>query len=147
MNGTCWHWFDRIKPHNKSNCFISCSLECSCMSSLRICSNSLVGPFLIVLCNSSRELAITSVFGRLTEFFFTGTNISLSPSTLLAESSDPLSLPSSSLAEGSMHGRTGRKKLGGRKEICPTFSDCARPVHCGDLPPPVAKKISVSVSF
>jgi hypothetical protein len=24
------------------------------------------------------------------------------------------------------HGRTGRKKLGGRKEICPTFSDCAR---------------------
>jgi hypothetical protein len=23
------------------------------------------------------------------------------------------------------HGRTGRKKLGGRKEICPTFSDCA----------------------
>ena len=26
------------------------------------------------------------------------------------------------------HGRTGRKKLGGRKEICPTFSDCARVV-------------------
>jgi hypothetical protein len=26
------------------------------------------------------------------------------------------------------HGRTGRKKLGGRKEICPTFSDFARPV-------------------
>jgi hypothetical protein len=25
-------------------------------------------------------------------------------------------------------GRTGRKKLGGRKEICPTFSDCARVV-------------------
>ena len=25
-----------------------------------------------------------------------------------------------------MHGRTGRKKLGGgRKEICPPFSDCA----------------------
>jgi hypothetical protein len=24
-----------------------------------------------------------------------------------------------------LHGRTGRKKLGGRKEICPTFSDCA----------------------
>jgi hypothetical protein len=23
------------------------------------------------------------------------------------------------------HGRTGRKKLGGRKEICPTFSDYA----------------------
>jgi hypothetical protein len=23
-------------------------------------------------------------------------------------------------------GRTGRKKLGGRKESCPTFSDCAR---------------------
>ena len=23
------------------------------------------------------------------------------------------------------HGRTGRKKIGGRKEICPTFSDCA----------------------
>ena len=23
------------------------------------------------------------------------------------------------------HRRTGRKKLGGRKEICPTFSDCA----------------------
>ena len=29
---------------------------------------------------------------------------------------------------GDFHGRTGRKKLGGRKEICPTFSDCARPV-------------------
>ena len=27
------------------------------------------------------------------------------------------------------HGRTGRKKLGGRKEICPTFSDCARVVQ------------------
>jgi hypothetical protein len=26
------------------------------------------------------------------------------------------------------HGRTGRKKLAGRKEICPTFSDCARVV-------------------
>jgi hypothetical protein len=26
------------------------------------------------------------------------------------------------------HGRTGRKKLGGRKEICLTFSDCARVV-------------------
>ena len=26
------------------------------------------------------------------------------------------------------HGRTGRKKLGGRNEICPTFSDYARPV-------------------
>jgi hypothetical protein len=26
---------------------------------------------------------------------------------------------------GGLHGRTGRKKLGGRKEICPTFSDCA----------------------
>ena len=26
------------------------------------------------------------------------------------------------------HGRKGRKKLGGRKEICPTFSDCARVV-------------------
>ena len=26
------------------------------------------------------------------------------------------------------HGRTGRKNLGGRKEMCPTFSDCARPV-------------------
>jgi hypothetical protein len=26
------------------------------------------------------------------------------------------------------HGRMGRKKLGGRKEICPTFSDCARVV-------------------
>ena len=24
--------------------------------------------------------------------------------------------------------RTGRKKLGGQKEICPTFSDCARVV-------------------
>jgi hypothetical protein len=43
------------------------------------------------------------------------------------------------------HGRTGRKKLGGRKEICPTFSDCARPVakklfveqiNFGYLPPP-----------
>ena len=28
----------------------------------------------------------------------------------------------------SRHGRTGRKKLGGQKEICPTFSDCAQPV-------------------
>ena len=46
------------------------------------------------------------------------------------------------------HGRTGRKKLGGRKEICPTFSDCARPVpkklfveqiNFGDLPPPKKK--------
>ena len=27
-----------------------------------------------------------------------------------------------------IHGRTGRKKLGGRKEICPTFSDCAQVV-------------------
>ena len=27
-----------------------------------------------------------------------------------------------------VHGRTGRKKLGGRKEICPTFSDCVRVV-------------------
>jgi hypothetical protein len=53
------------------------------------------------------------------------------------------------------HGRKGRKKLGGRKKICPTFSDCARPVpkklfveeiNFGDLPP-VAKKISVSVPF
>jgi hypothetical protein len=43
-----------------------------------------------------------------------------------------------------IHGRTGRKKLGGRKEICPTFSDFARPVpkkvfveiYFGDLPPP-----------
>ena len=26
------------------------------------------------------------------------------------------------------HGRTGRKKLGGRKEICPSFADCARVV-------------------
>jgi hypothetical protein len=26
------------------------------------------------------------------------------------------------------HGRTGRKKLGGRKEICSTSSDCARVV-------------------
>ena len=26
------------------------------------------------------------------------------------------------------HGRTERKKLAGRKEICPTFSDCARVV-------------------
>ena len=42
------------------------------------------------------------------------------------------------------HGRTGRKKLGGRKEICPTFSDYARPVpkiffpeqiNFQDLPP------------
>ena len=47
------------------------------------------------------------------------------------------------------HGRTGRKKLGGRKEICPTFSDCARPVpkklfveqiNFGDLPPPRSPK-------
>jgi hypothetical protein len=52
------------------------------------------------------------------------------------------------------HGRTGRKNLGGRKEMCPTFSDCARPVpkklfveqiNFGDLPP--VKKISVSVPF
>jgi hypothetical protein len=28
-----------------------------------------------------------------------------------------------------IHGRTGRKKLGGRKEICPTFSDCAHIVQ------------------
>jgi hypothetical protein len=46
------------------------------------------------------------------------------------------------------HGRTGRKKLGGRKEIFPICSDCARPVpkklfveliYFGDLlpPPPV----------
>ena len=73
------------------------------MSSLRICNNSLVGSFLIVVCSNSRELAITSIFGLLAEVGFTGTNISLSPSTLLAESSDPLSLsPSSCLAEGSM---------------------------------------------
>ena len=26
------------------------------------------------------------------------------------------------------HGRTGRKKLGGRKEICPIFSDCVQVV-------------------
>ena len=31
-------------------------------------------------------------------------------------------------AGGGAHGRTERKKLGGRKEICPTFSDCARVV-------------------
>jgi hypothetical protein len=30
------------------------------------------------------------------------------------------------LVQQNKHGRTGRKKLGGRKEICPTFSDCAR---------------------
>ena len=40
-----------------------------------------------------------------------------------------------------LHGRTGRNKLGGRKEICPTFSDCARKlfvkqINFGDLPPP-----------
>jgi hypothetical protein len=29
---------------------------------------------------------------------------------------------------GYCHRRTGRKKLRGRKEICPTFSDCARVV-------------------
>jgi hypothetical protein len=56
------------------------------------------------------------------------------------------------------HGRTGRKKIGGRKEICPNFSDYARPVpkfffpeqlHFEDLPPlpAIAKKISVSVPF
>jgi hypothetical protein len=33
-----------------------------------------------------------------------------------------------STANTYVHGRTGRKKLGGRKEICPTFSDCARVV-------------------
>jgi hypothetical protein len=27
-----------------------------------------------------------------------------------------------------LHGRTGRKTFGGRKEICPTFLDCARVV-------------------
>ena len=27
-----------------------------------------------------------------------------------------------------LHGRTGRKTLGGRKEICPTFFDCVRVV-------------------
>ena len=30
------------------------------------------------------------------------------------------------LTHKSKHGRMGRKKLGGRKKICPTFSDCAR---------------------
>jgi hypothetical protein len=48
-----------------------------------------------------------------------------------------------------LHGRTGRKKLGGRKEICPTFSDSARPVpknffpeqiNFEDHPPPSPKK-------
>jgi hypothetical protein len=34
--------------------------------------------------------------------------------------------------QGFFHGRTGRKKLGGRKEICPTFSDCARVVKKND---------------
>jgi hypothetical protein len=36
------------------------------------------------------------------------------------------------------HGRTGRKKLGGQKEICPTFSDCARllPKNRPAPPPP-----------
>ena len=42
------------------------------------------------------------------------------------------------------HGRTGRKKVGGRKEKCPTFRDSARLVpkkffqknYFGDLPPP-----------
>jgi hypothetical protein len=29
---------------------------------------------------------------------------------------------------GQRHGRTGREKIRGRKEICPTFSDCARVV-------------------
>ena len=39
--------------------------------------------------------------------------------------SSGLSMMSSVLA---CHGRTGRKKLGGRKEICPTLSECARVV-------------------
>ena len=40
------------------------------------------------------------------------------------------------------HGRTGRKKLGGRKEICPTFSDCARVVKKCPLPPPPGTPMS-----
>jgi hypothetical protein len=48
-----------------------------------------------------------------------------------------------------LHRRTGGKKLGGRKEICPTFSDCAWPVpkklfveqiYFGDPPPPPRRK-------
>jgi hypothetical protein len=48
----------------------------------------------------------------------------------------------------------GKEKIRGAEKICPTFSDCARPVpkklfveeiNFGD--PPVAKKISVSVPF
>jgi hypothetical protein len=38
------------------------------------------------------------------------------------------SLESDSISPRTLHGRTGRKKLGGRKEICPTFSYYARPV-------------------
>jgi hypothetical protein len=45
-----------------------------------------------------------------------------------------------------IHGRTGRKKLGGRKQICPTFPDFARLLQ-KKIFPPVAKKISVSVPF
>jgi hypothetical protein len=43
-----------------------------------------------------------------------------------------------------IHGRTGRKKLGGRKEICLTFSDNARPVSKTFFwrpPPPRRQKI------
>jgi hypothetical protein len=39
----------------------------------------------------------------------------------------PPPLPQTSMtAPTYFHGRTGRNKLGGRKEICSTFSDCAR---------------------
>ena len=46
------------------------------------------------------------------------------------------------------HGRTGRKKLGGRKQICPTFrilpDKCQKifpkRIYLYDLPPPSPKK-------
>jgi hypothetical protein len=53
------------------------------------------------------------------------------------------------------HGRTGRKKLGGRKQICPTFSDFARQVPkkfsrrklilTTYNPPPVAKSFGPKI--
>ena len=58
-----------------------------------------------------------------------------------------------------LHGRMGRKKLGGPKEICPTFPDCARPLPKRFLrnklisatspppPPPSPKKFRLVYRF
>ena len=67
-----------------------------------------------------------------------------------------MSCDSGGWSGGWSHGRTGRKKLGGRKEKCPTFRDSARLVpkkffrrnYFGDGGGGgVAKIISVSVPF